>query len=329
MRQGRTLHVGTQALGHRQRALDIGAGQDDGEFLAAITRHHVGRAENLALQDAGHALQARIAALVPIVVVIALEIVHIGQDQRNRLAVALRPAPFDLQLFIETAAVGQPGQAVDRRLLLQRQLCILVVGHVAQGLDHCDQLAIVGVDRPGIDGQIEALAYSRHDAPVLGLHAEAMRRRLGMEGVQATEIRRYILGQHIRQAQARFVVKRPPVIAGAHHFAGHDPGESLTGAIPDQHPAAGIQHEGRHDQMLHEVDSETQLLRWPRRLLNRHHTFLITLIDNTGIHTSTTIRRSAVHLETPATRRPCPIAYYTIDLTLNNDRQARRHRPTA
>lgn len=51
---------------------------------------------------------------------------------------------------------------------LQRRLRQLLLGHVAQRLDHCDQLAVFVIDRTGIDRQIEAFADARHDAPNFG-----------------------------------------------------------------------------------------------------------------------------------------------------------------
>ena len=57
-------------------------------------------------------------------VVIGLEVVHVDHQQRQLLLFTHRPAPFQLQVLVEMAAVGQPGQAIGVHQPLQHQVGI-------------------------------------------------------------------------------------------------------------------------------------------------------------------------------------------------------------
>ena len=58
------------------------------------------------------------------VVVIGLEVVDVDHQQRQLLLLTHRPAPFQLQVLVEVAAVGQPGQAIGVHQTLQHQVGI-------------------------------------------------------------------------------------------------------------------------------------------------------------------------------------------------------------
>ena len=109
-----------------------------------------------------------------VLVVEQLEVIDIDEQQRQRLPGALRPQPFGLQCLVEAAPIGKAGQSVLGGERLQRHFRPLLVGHVAQGLDHRDQIAGFVVDRAGIDGEIQMIAELRHHAPVFGAEARAV-----------------------------------------------------------------------------------------------------------------------------------------------------------
>jgi hypothetical protein len=122
---------------------------------------------------------------------------------------------------VEAAAVGHAGQAVARGQALQLDLRRFLHRHVAQGFDHGDQLAVIVVDRAGVDGEIEAGAHLRHDAPVLG--APAVGGDCPIAGVVVVTYKRIDfrgapLGDQIGQAGARLVIEAAPVLAGADHL---------------------------------------------------------------------------------------------------------------
>jgi hypothetical protein len=78
-------------------------------------------------------------------------------------------------------------------------------------------------------------------------------------GIQLVDFRGAALTEEVGQAGARGVVEAAPVFARADQFGGRDAGQALAGLVPDDDPALGIDHEGRHDQVFHQADGEVQL----------------------------------------------------------------------
>ena len=98
------------SLGQRQRA---GAGlmrQQQRELLAAQSGHQIGGPGGALAQHRSDATQAFVAGRVAVVVVVALEVVDIDQQQRQRYAVASGPRHLLGQAQVEGAAIGQTGQ---------------------------------------------------------------------------------------------------------------------------------------------------------------------------------------------------------------------------
>jgi hypothetical protein len=46
------------------------------------------------------------------------------------------------------------------------------------------------------------------------------------------------------------------VIPRTDDFVGHYAGKPLAGMVPDQHIALGVEHEGRHDHVLHQANGK-------------------------------------------------------------------------
>ena len=105
------------------------AGDEERELLAALAREEAARALDFAAQRARHLLEAVVARDVAVAVVVAFEEVDIEDADGQARAGAQRLLAFVTQPLVETPAVGDAGEAVDRgefaqpvRLRLQEQL---------------------------------------------------------------------------------------------------------------------------------------------------------------------------------------------------------------
>jgi hypothetical protein len=78
-------------------------------------------------------------------------------------------------------------------------------------------------------------------------------------GVERIDFLGAAQGDQVGQAGARLIVEGAPLLAGADDLTGLDSGQALAGPVPDDDPAVGVEHEGRHDQVLHQPDGEIQL----------------------------------------------------------------------
>ena len=87
-RQRQLLDPCAHALGQVVGAVEVGAGEDDRELLAAVAGGLVDLARGLA-QHPGHLAQDDVALLVAVGVVDVLEVVDVEQHERQRLAEAL------------------------------------------------------------------------------------------------------------------------------------------------------------------------------------------------------------------------------------------------
>ncbi len=105
-------------LGDLEGLLRSRLGEDDRELLAAEARGDVGVAQ-LPLEDAGDAVQDRVARQVPVGVVDLAKQVEVGHDHRQRRARALRAIELLPERGGEVARVEEPRLRVDARLLLQ------------------------------------------------------------------------------------------------------------------------------------------------------------------------------------------------------------------
>lgn len=75
-------------------------------------------------------------------------------------------------------------------------------------------------------------------------------------GVELGQAAQFAVQQQVGQAGTPLGVKPPPVLIGADHVGGRDPGELLAGAVPHRHPVPAVQHESGHRQLLQQVGGE-------------------------------------------------------------------------
>src|SRR5260370_13368902 len=104
--QGQALDARAQPLGHLLRAGLVGIGQHHGQLLPAIARRHVAGPLHRLGQRAAHGLQAGIARHMAVGIVVALEVVQVDQQQRQRRAPPRSPPGLPLHHLLQAAAVG-------------------------------------------------------------------------------------------------------------------------------------------------------------------------------------------------------------------------------
>ena len=166
MRQGQRLDGGLDVARHVGGGLQIAAGQQHHELLAAEARHQVALAPAAGLrQGAGQRLQAGVAGQVAVVVVEVLEHVHVDHQQRQRRAGPLGARPFAGQRLVEVAAVGDAGEAVG--VAQQLQLVVELRERVGALLHQRLQLAVALAQLPHRKYLVVArLAVGHGDADV-------------------------------------------------------------------------------------------------------------------------------------------------------------------
>ena len=113
------------AFGHGESAIGIGVRQDEREFFAAIAGRDVDLAPCFGFDDAGDERERAVAGRMAIVIVVGLEVIDIDQQKRKRRALATVAGPFPFESEIETAAVGEAGQAVRQREMFELACCFL------------------------------------------------------------------------------------------------------------------------------------------------------------------------------------------------------------
>jgi hypothetical protein len=148
VRQGQLVHHALQALGVEHGARVRGAGHQDHELLAAEAGGQVARAAAGLAQQLGDAHQALVALQVAGGVVVGLEVVHVAQDQGQRLALPPGDAQLLVQPDVQAAAVGQARQ------------------RVVQGLDL--QVGVAGLELVGQRGELAVQAAQALHGPQLG-----------------------------------------------------------------------------------------------------------------------------------------------------------------
>ena len=89
----------------------VGVGEHDGELVAAHPRHDVGGADRAAQQSRDRD-EELVAGVVPERVVDLLEVVEVEQQQGAGRTVPAAPVEVALELALEAAPVGQPGEHV-------------------------------------------------------------------------------------------------------------------------------------------------------------------------------------------------------------------------
>jgi hypothetical protein len=119
----------------------VQVGQQDHEFIAAQPRDRIHRAQGL-LQPLRDLHQQPVARIVAEAVVHGLEAVQVEIGHSEQLAGALGLGHGLLQPVCQQHAVGQPGQRVVVRQLLQQGLLFALLGHVDVHAQHAQRPAI-------------------------------------------------------------------------------------------------------------------------------------------------------------------------------------------
>jgi hypothetical protein len=172
------LDGGAGALGVRARVLEVGAGEQDEELLAAVPPHPVDLAGRVA-EDVGDLPQHGVAGLVAVRVVDALEVVDVGHDDGERLVEARGVLERLGEPLLDVPPVVDAGEPVGlrhapqlvvgpRQLLLQR-LDAQQRLHARLELGELDRLGdvVVGAGVEPLDhvlGAVErGLQHDRHE----------------------------------------------------------------------------------------------------------------------------------------------------------------------
>ena len=106
------LDRGAQVLGKMMPAVCRGVRQDDRELFPAVARGDVAWPSRHTAEQVAQPLQAFIALLVAVAIVVALEMIHVDKQQRERQSVACASRQLARQRFVERATIGEPGETV-------------------------------------------------------------------------------------------------------------------------------------------------------------------------------------------------------------------------
>ena len=105
------VELGADPLGDGDGALELGARQEDGELLAAHARRRVDPAQ-VAAQQLGEGPQCLVAGGMAAAVVDALEVVEVGEEERQRRVEPARTGDLALERLDEATAVHEARQRV-------------------------------------------------------------------------------------------------------------------------------------------------------------------------------------------------------------------------
>ena len=228
--------------------------QDD-ELVAAEPAHGVARSQ-LVLQPVGHVHQQAVAGRVPEGVVDDLEVVEVAEQDADAPPAAPAAGQGEVEAVEQQGAVGQPGERVVGRLVLEPALERLALGDVAEHSrrelepavavavgehlrQHGDHLAVVahGVElaRPGAGG-----GHGRHD-----LGAEAVEAGGRERGAQRQVVEVVVAHPEEAPGGGVQVLDAPAGVGDRHQVAREleDVGEAAQLAL-GRHPVvdqAGVQ----------------------------------------------------------------------------------------
>ena len=155
--QGRDGGQVGNALGHGARRLEVGIGQEHGEFVAPQPRRGV-RGAAAGLQHLADAAQGLVPGLVAVRVVEELEVGQVDQQQAHLAATGASVLQRGLEAIVEGAMVIQVGDGI-------------ALGLNARALVEPRMLQRHG-RAAGIDGQQQPLVLA-YDVLLAPLHAEA------------------------------------------------------------------------------------------------------------------------------------------------------------
>lgn len=108
-----------QLIGELEPGRERRIGEDDRELLAAVAGHEVAALEMFA-RPLGHELEYESAHPVPVTFVAGLEVVDVGDHQRDRTAVLRRPRRQFREYRGEPLAVGDAGRRIGRSRFSRR-----------------------------------------------------------------------------------------------------------------------------------------------------------------------------------------------------------------
>ncbi len=104
-------------LGHDHGIADGGTGQDDGEFIAAVTGGDVDLTDRLSYTRADF-LDDLVACAMAEGVIYGFEVINVNHNKRDKSAVAPAAPQLAFEDFVEGLVVHKSGQAVGCRLAL-------------------------------------------------------------------------------------------------------------------------------------------------------------------------------------------------------------------
>lgn len=107
------LNTLAKCFRHLGRSVRAGAGEDDHEFVAAITSDQVSRSVDGSRDRSSHLPEAFVAGRMPMGIVIRFEAIDVEHDQGERRRFANRSTPFLVQKVVELSAIGNAGEAVE------------------------------------------------------------------------------------------------------------------------------------------------------------------------------------------------------------------------
>ncbi len=123
MDQAHALDGQAHAIRDGEYGLHLGAGKNDDKLLPAIARKEIAVA-GLAARRGGDRPQAVITATMAVIIVEQFKMVDINHDQADMILLFFGNPPCFRQHLVETAAVGNAGEAV--RMHLQQQAAVAV-----------------------------------------------------------------------------------------------------------------------------------------------------------------------------------------------------------
>ena len=129
-------HIGGHAGG-----VVVDAADEQGELVAALACQQVARPDDLA-QPIGDGLENRVTDLVAMLVVDALEVVEVDEEQRQLVLLGLGVPHGGAQLVVQRLAVGQARDAVEVGQPRQPGVGVQALGDVALDAEVLHELAV-------------------------------------------------------------------------------------------------------------------------------------------------------------------------------------------
>ena len=119
MRDAQFFDRAPQPFADLERRVDVGAGQQQCELLAAVARRQIVVAGRRLPEQLADPAQAHVAFDVAVAIVEQLEVVDVDHQQCDRATSLPAPLPFGGEPRVEAAPVGEARQCVARCQLLQ------------------------------------------------------------------------------------------------------------------------------------------------------------------------------------------------------------------